>query len=62
MPAPPNPVPATGDAYAGGYAFTTAGLPQRQSPLSPTQFGNSTPWESPAGKPLGSNTPSGSSL
>lgn len=62
MPQAPDPIPATGDAYAGGYTFTVGGGPMRQSPLSPDQFSGMQPWETPAGMPLGSNTEAGSSL
>jgi hypothetical protein len=58
----PEPIPATGDAYAGGYAFTVGGSPLRQSLLSADQFAGMQPWETPAGMPLGSNTEAGSSL
>jgi hypothetical protein len=63
MPTPkPEPIPATGDAYAGGYAYTLNGAPPRQSMLSGDQFGDCGPWESGAGLPLGSNSATGSSL
>jgi hypothetical protein len=58
----PEPVPATGDAYAGGYAFTVNGGPLRQSALSADQFAGMQPWETAGGMPLGSNTEAGSSL
>lgn len=58
----PEPIPATGDAYAGGYTFSVNGAPLRSSPLSSDQFGGSLPWETTAEMSLGSNTDTGSSL
>jgi hypothetical protein len=62
MPKKPEPIPATGDAYAGGYLFSVNGSPYRGSPLSADQFAGSQPWETSEGMPLGSNTETGSSL
>jgi hypothetical protein len=62
MPKPPEPIPATGDAYAGGYAFTVNGAPLRQSMLSGDQFTGMSQWEIQNGTPLGSNTETGSAL
>jgi hypothetical protein len=59
---PPEPIPATGDAYAGGYAFTVGGAPLRQQLLSADQFAGMQPWETSAEMPLGSNNEAGSSL
>lgn len=58
----PEPIPATGDAYAGGYAFTVGGSPLRDSLLSADQFSGSQPWETADAMPVGSNTDAGSSL
>lgn len=58
----PEPIPATGDAYAGGYAFSVNGSPLRSTLLSADQFAGAQPWETSAGMPLGSNTEAGSSL
>lgn len=58
----PEPIPATGDAYAGGYLFSLNGSPLRSALLSSDQFAGSQPWETPAGMPLGSYTDAGSSL
>jgi hypothetical protein len=62
MPKAPEPIPATGDAYAGGYAFTVGGSPFRSALLSADQFAGAQPWESPGGMPVGSFTEAGSSL
>lgn len=58
----PEPIPATGDAYAGGYLFSVNGAPLRSGLLSGAQFNGSLPWESAAEMSLGSNTDTGSSL
>jgi hypothetical protein len=62
MPSKPEPIPATGDAYAGGYAYSVNGAPLRGTSLSADQFSGYLPWETSAGMPLGSNTETGSSL
>lgn len=62
MPPKPEPIPATGDAYAGGYLFSLNGAPLRSSLLSGDQFNGYLPWETAAEMSLGSNTDSGSSL
>jgi hypothetical protein len=62
MPKTPEPIPATGDAYAGGYAFTVNGAPLRGALLSADQFAGSQPWETNGGMPVGSNAEAGSSL